>query len=120
MVDFTYTLGDVFTNAPDFHPLPIHVEDSYSTPDSPGDFLRAYDSKCCPNQDLWQSQNQQEKFAAEVRSNPNFTATIDELSKIVDKPLSFSQVADYFDNYETTLYLGRKTLPIFDDPKYKR
>lgn len=53
----------MFTNARDFHPLPIHVEKSRSTSSSPGDFLRAYSGECCPNQDIWTIQNQNEAGA---------------------------------------------------------
>ena len=59
-------------------------------------------------------------MAAEIRSNENFTEAISKLSEVVGKKQSFSDVADHFDNYETTLYLGRPTLPIMTDPKYKR
>jgi len=45
--------GDVFPTAPQFHPLPIHVEKLGTSFNQKGDFLRSYSPENCPNQDVW-------------------------------------------------------------------
>lgn len=47
------TAGDVFPTAPQFHPLPVHVEKLGTAFNQRGDFLRAYSPENCPNQDKW-------------------------------------------------------------------
>lgn len=47
-------------------------------------------------------------------------SAINALSKALNKTVTFQDVGRYYDNYETTLYLGRPTLPIFDQEPYAR
>ena len=56
----------------------------------------------------------------EIRTNPNFTNTIKELEKQAKKNLTFSDAADLYDNFESSKYLLRPTLPAFTDPLYQR
>lgn len=71
---------EIYKSAPAFHPFPIHVEKLGTAFNNEGDFLRAYSPENCPNQNVWQRQNQQTKFVQEIYNNPNFTKTLEKLS----------------------------------------
>lgn len=112
--------GDVFPTARRFHPLPIHVEKLGTAFNEKGDFLRSYSPENCPMQDTWKEQNQQTKLVKEIYSNPHFVETLGELSRVLNRTVTFEDEGYYYDNFETTYFLNRTTLPIFLDPKYKR
>lgn len=112
--------GDVFKNAPAFHPFPIHVEKTGSQFNHDGDFLRAYSPENCPQQQVWQKSNQQTQFVQEIYNNKNFTKSLEALSKALNQTVSFEKAGEFFDNFETTSYLSKPTLPIYSDPAHKR
>ena len=45
---------------------------------------------------------------------------MNELSRVLNRTVSVEDAVKFYDNFKTTLYLGRPTLPIFSDPKYAR
>lgn len=88
----------MYVKSPFYNPVPVHVEKGFMSPWDNGDFLRAYSTEFCPNQDKWMTQNKQNPDVIIIVNDLSFQKAITSLSNVLKTNLTFWDVYKYYDN----------------------
>lgn len=58
------------------HPIPIHLNEKNMTAFQDGEYLARWDTKNCPNMNVWPAQNYKTPKAKEIFSNPRYVNAV--------------------------------------------